>query len=90
MPRSAVGVGMLVGLLVGGATGAVAGTWLASARPGGESAPLLMGAFLAGVGLVFGAVVASVINLVNVLIGRRAVPLDGPEADYREPTDPPA
>jgi hypothetical protein len=78
---------MLVGLLVGGAAGAAFG-WLAS-RPGGELAPLVFGVFLAGVGLVFGAVVASFINLANYLLGRRTIPADGPEADYREPTDPP-
>jgi hypothetical protein len=89
MRRSAVGVGMLIGLVVGGAAGAALGIWVAWSRPGGESAPLLFGVFLAGVGLVFGAVVASCFNLANHVLGRRTIPPDGPEADYREPTDAP-
>jgi hypothetical protein len=89
MPRSAIGIGMLVGLFVGGAAGAVFGFWVAWTRPGDESAPLLFGIFLAGVGLVVGAVVASVFSLADHLLGRRTIPSDGPEADYREPTDAP-
>jgi hypothetical protein len=90
VPRSALGIGMVVGLLVGGTAGAVVGAWLASSRPGGESAPLLLGTFLGGLGLVVGAVVASCYNLARHLVGRRAVPPDGPEADYRDLDDPSA
>ena len=88
MPRSAIGIGMVVGLLVGGAAGLAAGLWLASSRPVGELAVLVAGGLLAAFGLVLGAVIGAAVTLGKHL-GRRAGRPDGPEADYREP-DPPA
>ena len=88
MPRSAVGVGRVVGLLVGGAAGLVAGLGVAGARPGGESAVLVVGGLLAVFGLVVGAMTGAAVTLASHLLGRRPVRPDTPEADYRDP-DPP-
>lgn len=89
MPRSPVGIGMLVGLLLGGLAGAALGLWLAGSRPGGEVAPLLLGAFLSGFGLICGAVMGAVFALANRLLGQRPVRPGTPEADYRELPGPP-
>jgi hypothetical protein len=85
MPRSAIGIGMLIGLLVGGAAGAGAGIFLVKPVPGGGSMPFVLGSFLALLGLSAGAVVRAVYSLAVTIIGRRPVRPDGPEADYREP-----
>lgn len=90
MPRSAVGIGMLVGLLVGGLAGAAFGVWLAAARPGGEAAPFLLGTVFAGFGLIGGAVLGAVVALANRLLGYRPIRPNTPEADYRELPGPPA
>jgi hypothetical protein len=88
VPRSAVGIGMVVGLLLGGAAGLAAGLRVAGARPGGESAVLVVGGLLAVFGLVLGAMTGAAVTLGQHLSRRRVKP-DTPEADYREP-DPPA
>jgi len=89
MPRSAIGIGMLVGLLVGGVTGAAAGILLAGPAPFLGHLPFVLGMFAAFFGMVCGAVVGAVYALAANLIGRRPVPPDGPEADYQELADPP-
>jgi hypothetical protein len=86
VPRSAVGVGLVVGLLVGGLTGLALDIYLEPAGPG-RSWPVL-GSFFGSFGLVAGAVAGAVVDLANRLLGRRPVRPDTPEADYREP-DPP-
>jgi glycerol uptake facilitator-like aquaporin len=78
---------MVVGLLVGGAAGLAAGLWVASSRPGAESAVLVAGGLLAAIGLVLGATTGAAVTLGRYL-GRRPGRADGPEADYRDP-DPP-
>jgi hypothetical protein len=85
VPRSAVGIGMVIGLLVGGFAGAIAGASMGSSVPGLGSAPLILGGFLAALNLVVGAVAASFYNLAIHFIWRRKLPLDGPEADYVDP-----
>ena len=87
MPRSAIGIGMVVGLLVGGAAGLAAGLWLASSRPGAEAAVLVAGGLLAAFGLVLGATTGAAVTLGKHLSRRPGRP-DGPEADYREPAPP--
>lgn len=89
MPRSAIGVGMVVGLLVGGVAGAAIGLWLAGPVPLLGYLPFVLGLFAGFFGLICGAVVGAVYNLAVNLIGRRPVPPDGPEADYRDLADPP-
>jgi hypothetical protein len=89
VPRSAIGIGILVGLLVGGVAGAIAGIWLARPLPGGRSLPFVLGSSGALLGTVFGAILGAFYNLANRLIGGRPVPPDGPEADYRDLVDPP-
>ena len=88
MSRSAVGVGMQVGLLVGGAVGLAAGLRVAATRPGGESAVLVVGGLVAALGMILGATIGAAVTLGKYL-SRRPGPPDGPAADYREP-DPPA
>jgi hypothetical protein len=84
VPRSAIGIGMVVGLLVGGAAGLAAGLWVASSRPGAEAAVLVASGLLAAFGLVLGAVMGRP----SPWAGTSAGGPDGPEADYRDP-DPP-
>lgn len=89
MPRSAIGIGMVIGLLAGGVVGAAVGLLLASRAPFLGYLPFALGVFAAFSGMVFGATVGAFYNLAVNLSGRRQVPPDGPEADYRDLVDPP-
>jgi hypothetical protein len=89
MPRSAIGIGMLIGLLVGGVAGAAVGIWLAGSAPFLGHLPFVLGLFPAFFGMICGAVVGAVYSIAVNLIGRRPTPPDGPDADYRGVADPP-
>ena len=84
MPRSPIGIGVVIGAALGLVLGVAVVLWFDLGGSEVLRAVLSAGIFFAGVGLVFGAVVGAFVQLVTVLSAPGKTPTEGPEADYHD------
>jgi hypothetical protein len=81
MPRSPIGIGMVVGAALGVVLGLLTGF---AAPQGAELLGLVAAVFLAACGLILGAVGGAIYMLAMQLNTPGVAPTDGPEADYHD------